>query len=235
MKALIHRALIVASFALCAPLCRADDGSMAQPPNEIRVGMYAVFYHVTAQDLQGPYVIPGLNASLKNLQTPYFAYERYLPWNLNFELNLGVPPLTKTYGKGPATVGSVPYNGQELITARWFAPSALLYYTFFDAQRFPLRPYVGVGLTYVNFYDRQTTAAGNAVSGGPTSVSLPSSIGPTVSAGLSYKIARNWGVYASYSMARVRTLLTTDTDGVYRTAHISFAPGALVISAGYSF
>ena len=27
----------------------------------------------------------------------------------------------------------------------------------------------------------------------------------------------------------------TDTAGVYRTSHVSFAPGALVVSAGYAF
>ena len=234
MKSLLRITLIAAVAGLSAPLCHADDSLGPKPPWEIRAGAYFLFYDLSAQNLYGQYTIPGLNATIKNLQTPYFAFERYLPWHFNVELALGVPPLTKIYGKGPAAVGSVPFNDQELLTARWFAPSLLLYYSLFDdSHRF--RPYVGVGATYVNFYNRQTTPAANAVVGGPTQVSLPSSIGPTVSFGLSYRIAHNWSVYSSYSLARVRTLLTTDTAGVYRFSHVSFAPGALVISAGYAF
>jgi hypothetical protein len=48
-------------------------------------------------------------------------------------------------------------------------------------------------------------------------------------------LARSWGLYASYSYSRVRSDLTADTAGVIRTTRISFAPGALVLSAGYSF
>jgi outer membrane protein len=235
MKAVFNRTLIlslVSASALFAQSARAD--SSATPPNEIRVGMYAVFYDLSARDISGPYAPPGLNLSVKNVQTPYFAYERSLSQHFILEIAAGWPPLTKTYGRGPATVGSVPFNGQEISSARWLAPSMLLNYKFFD-DTWALRPYIGVGFTYVNFYDRESTAAGDAVSGGPTRVSLTSSIGPTGTVGLAYKVSRNWGIYASYSVARVRTNLTADTAGIYRFSHLSFQPGALVVSAGYSF
>lgn len=234
MKQSLRIALLAMLIGSAAPLCRADDSPGPMPPNEVRFGGYFVFYNLSAQDLYGQYSVPGVNATIKNVQTPYFAYERYLPCRFSLELALGVPPLTTIYGKGPATLGSVPFANQELLTARWFAPSLLLNYTLLP-DRYRLRPYVGVGLTYVNFYNRQTTAAANQILGGPTQVSLPSSIGPTATVGLSYRIAHNWSAYASYSLARVRTFLTTDTAGVYRFSHVSFAPGALVISAGYAF
>jgi outer membrane protein len=235
MKVSCDRALILSlasAAALLAQSARADDG--ATPPNEFRVGMYAVFYDVSARDISGPYTPAGLNLTVKNFQTPYFAYERSLSPNFILELAAGWPPLTKTYGRGPATVGSVPYNGQEIASARWLAPSLLINYKFFD-ETWALRPYIGVGATYVNFFDRDSTAAGDAVSGGPTRISLKSSIGPTGTAGLAYRVSPNWGLYASYSVARVRTDLTADTAGIYRFSHLSFQPGALVVSAGYSF
>jgi outer membrane protein len=233
MKALFTRALLPTLIGSGAGLCQAAD-SGPTPPNEIRVGMYAIFYDLSARDVSGPYTVPGLNFSIKNTQTLYLAYERSLSDHFILELAAGWPPLTKVSGRGPATVGSVPYNGQELNTARWAAPSLLINYKFFDASH-ALRPYIGVGLTYVNFYDRNATAAADAAIGGPTRISLTSSIGPTATAGLSYKVARNWGIYASYSIARVRTNLTADTAGTYRFSHLSFQPGALVVSAGYSF
>jgi outer membrane protein len=235
MKAFSKGALMLALAGSSATLCQAAQTSdTTTPPNEIRLGLYAIFYDASAQDISGPYVPPGLNVHVKDVQTLYAAYERSFSTHFGFELALGWPPTTKTYGRGPATVGSVPYNGQEISSAKWLAPSALITYKFLD-EHSALRPYVGVGATYVNFYDRQSTADGDAASGGPTRISLTSSIGPTATAGLAYHLAPNWGIYASYSVSRVRSDLTADTAGVIRTTRISFAPGALVVSAGYSF
>lgn len=216
------------------------DGSATIYDNSLRLGLYAVFYHSTADDLTGPYVpaasatSPGVNFKAKDVNTLYLAYVRRLSPHFETELALGLPPLTKTEGKGPATLGSVPYNGQVISTARWFAPTVLLNYKFLDESA-KLRPYIGVGLNYTSFYDRNSTAAGNAASGGPTKVSLPSSLGPAGTVGLSYRAAEHWNLYASYSITQVKTKLTANTAGVIRTSHISFGPQALVLSAGYSF
>jgi outer membrane protein len=202
--------------------------------NSLRVGAYYIWYDTDADDLSGPYTVPGLNAKLKNTVTPYFAYVRTLSKHLSAELALGAPPLTKTVGKGPATVGSVPYNGQTVLTARWLAPTAFLIYSAFDdSARF--RPYFGVGINYTKFYSRQITAAGEAITGGPTSVSLTSSVGPALTLGLSCKITRHFYAYASVSGSEVDSDLKTDTAGVIRKSHVQFGPRALVVSAGYSF
>ncbi len=224
------RALPVALLTLTASLARADQ----IPNNTVRIGEYWVFYHVSADDISGPYVPPGLNLDVGNVQTPYLAYLRRLSTHFTAELAFGIPPLTKTYGKGPATVGSIPYNGQEISTARWFAPNALIEYVFFDDSH-KLRPYIGVGVNYTKLYDRDSTAAGNALSGGPTSLSLPVSVGVAGTAGVSYRLPHNWSVMASYSASQVRSRLTADTAGVLRTTEISFGPQTLVIAAGFSF
>ncbi|MGO9592327.1 MAG: OmpW/AlkL family protein [Steroidobacteraceae bacterium] len=224
------RALPVALLTLTASLARADQ----IPNNTVRIGEYWVFYHVSADDISGPYVPPGLNLDVGNVHTPYFAYLRRLSTHFTAELAFGIPPLTKTYGRGPATVGSIPYNGQEISTARWFAPTALIEYVFFDESH-RLRPYIGVGVNYTKLYDRDSTAAGNALSGGPTSLSLPVSVGVAGTAGVSYRLPHNWSVMASYSASQVRSRLTADTAGVLRTTEISFGPQTLVIAAGFSF
>ncbi len=209
---------------------RADDVLS----NSVRIGAYYIDYHTHADDLTGPYVPPGVNLTLKNVVTPYVAYVRRLDSHFSVELAAGVPPLTKTLGKGPAELGSVPYNGQVITTARWFAPTLLFHYNFLDESS-RLRPYIGLGASYTKFYDRRSTAAGNAASGGPTSISLPSSVGPAGTVGLSYRVSRHVSVYASYSASQVNTRLTANTAGVLRTSHIEFNPRATVISAGYSF
>jgi outer membrane protein len=224
------RALPVALLALTASIAWGDQ----IPSNTVRVGEYWVFYHASADDISGPYVPRGLNISVRDVQTPYLAYLRRLSTHFTVELAVGIPPLTKTYGKGPAKLGSVPYNGQEISSARWLAPNVLLEYVFFDESR-KLRPYIGVGVNYTKFYSRTSTAAGNAASGGPTSLSLPVSVGPAATAGVTYQLPHHWSVMASYSAAQVRSRLKANTAGVTRTSEISFGPQTLVVAAGYSF
>jgi outer membrane protein len=214
-----------------AGAARADD---APPANTVRLGLYDVYYHARARDLSGPYVPPGVNVDVNDVQTLYAAYVRSFLGHFDLELAIGWPPLTKTVGRGPATLGSVPYNGQVISTARWFAPSLVLNYVFRDPSR-ALRPYIGVGVNYTSFYDRISTAAGNAASGGPTRLSLSSSVGPVGTVGLSYHFTPRWGLFVSYSFSEVQTNLTADTLGVIRTTHVSFGPQALIIAAGYSF
>lgn len=205
-----------------------------EPPNDVRLGLYSVFYHLTSDDISGPYVPSGLNLKAENLETLYIGIVHHFPENFALELALGYPPLSKVKGSGPATVGSVPYDGQVLSSARWISPTLLLEYNFLpDTAK--LRPYLGVGVNYTQFYDRDSTAAGNAVSGGPTRISLTSAVGPAVTAGLTYRINDRWHLHASYGWSQVRTRFTGDTDGVERTTHISFNPSALIVSGGYSF
>ncbi len=225
-------AAMFATLALLAGTAPAHADDLYS--NSVRLGAYFVFYHVKADDITGPYVPPGVNIKVKDLQTLYAAYVRRLSSRFDLEFAFGLPPVTKTYGRGPATLGSVPYNGVEISTARWFAPTVLFNYKFLS-ENSAFRPYIGVGFNYTNFYDRNSTAGGDAASGGPTKLSLTPSWGPAATVGLSYRIAAHWSVYASYSLSRVKTKLSADTAGVIRTTRISFGPQALVVSAGYSF
>ncbi len=224
------RMLLAAAAVMASGTAFADDF----PANSARIGLYSVFYHVSADDLSGPYVPAGTNIDAKNVETLYLAYVRSLTSHVDVELTLGYPPLQKTVGKGPATLGSVPYDGQTIATARWLAPTLLLEYEFLREDS-PFRPYIGVGVNYTDFYDRNSTAQGNAASGGPTKISLTSSVGVAGTIGLSYRIAGNWKAYASYSATQVKTRLEADTAGVMRTTHINFGPQALVVAVGYSF
>jgi outer membrane protein len=221
----------LAAFILIGSCARADDGI---PNNTVAVGGYWIFYHVRATDVSGPFTPAGTNLDVKDLNTLYFAYLRRLSTHFYLELAGGLPPVTKTVGKGPAALGSVPYAGQPIATARWLAPSALIKYVFFD-ESYVVRPYLGVGVNYVDFYDRDSTPAGNAGAGGPTRIELPSSIGPAGTVGGAMRLPHNFGLSLSYSASRVRTHLTAITGDVQRTSNISFNPQALVAAATYSF
>jgi outer membrane protein len=224
------------AVALSAVLALAAAGARADDDNTVRLGLYYIHYASSADNITGPGIPAGdeLNLRVEDVVTLYAAYVRTLSTHFNLEFAFGYPPLTKTVGVGPAKVGSVPYNGQVLATSRWAAPSLLLNYVFFDENQ-RLRPYVGLGVNYTNFYSRQSTAAGNAVTGGPTSISLPASVGPVGTVGLMYRLDKRWSLYASYSASRVDSRFTANTAGMFHTTHIDFWPLALVISGGYSF
>lgn len=224
------------TLALGAAIALAASGAYADNagPNDVRLGMYFVHYEADADNISGPFTPAGLNVHVDNVETLYVAYVRTLSTHWVAELAFGYPPLTKTEGRGPATLGSVPYNGRVISTARWVAPSLLFEYVF-GSPSDRLRPFVGAGVNYTKFVARQSTGAGDAVGGGPTSIALPASVGPAATAGLSYEINDRWHVYASYSVAQVNSKLSADTAGIIRTSEVHFWPNTLVISAGYSF
>jgi len=225
------RPLLAAAALLCALPAAADDQIY---DNSFRLGSLAVFYHTSAQDLEGPYVPAGVNFKAKDLETLYVGLVRRVSSDFDVELALGYPPLSKVEGRGPATVGSVPYNGEIVSSARWLSPTLFVEYKFLPESS-KWRPYIGVGVNYTAFYDRDSTAQGNAGLGGPTRLSLTSSIGPAGTAGLGYNVSGHWHVYTSYSISRVDTNITADTDGIERTTRIKFGPQTWVVAGGYSF
>jgi outer membrane protein len=232
-----YRKITLAGLGLLAALTAGSAiAANAIASNEIRLGMYFVQYAVKADNISGAFVPPGytVNLDVKNVNTPYAAYVRRLAPHFSLELAAGVPPKTETVGKGSATLGSVPYNGQVISTARWFAPTVLLIYTFRDESE-SWRPYLGAGANFTHFYSRQSTAIGNAANGGPTALSLTNSFGPAVTAGLSWRFQEHWHLYASYDYARVNSDLVANTAGVLRRTSIRFNPSTLVVSVGYAF
>jgi outer membrane protein len=213
---------------------RAQDAQDAPLLDEVRAGAYYVHYNLSADDLSGPFTPPGINLSVDDVATVYLAYVRRLDDHWSVEFAGGIPPQTHTRGQGPATLGSVPYAGQEIATAKWFSPSVLLDYTFLDPS-YALRPYAGAGLNVTHFYDLESTPAGLAANGGPTSAHLTNSWGPAATLGVGWRLTDRISAYASYSLARVNSHYTADTSGVVRETHIHFNPQAWVVSMGYAF
>jgi outer membrane protein len=225
-------ALIAAAFCTAAA---AEDEPV--PENTLRVGMYFVKYSASAPDLSGPFTPPGLNLRVANVNTLYLAYLHRLSPHWMLELAAGIPPETHTYAVGPATVptpGSIPFNGQEVATAKWFSPTVLIEYMFLDEHQ-SFRPYVGLGINYTHFYERNATAAGNAITGGPTVTYLSDSVGPAVTAGISYKFTKNINAIASYNIAQVNSQFDANTSGISRRTEVHFNPRLAVVAVGYSF
>jgi outer membrane protein len=231
IQKLLRAGILLGALGNAVPAL-ADDS--ATYDNSLRVGVYSVFYHTSSDDLSGPYVPAGVGFKALNLETLYLGYVRTVVPHFDIELAAGYPPLSKVQGQGPATLGSVPYNGQVVSSARWLSPTVLFEYVFLEPSA-KLRPFIGAGVNYTSFYDRTNTAQGNAASGGPTKLSLTASVGPAATAGLMYQATSHWHFHVSYSVTRVNTTIDANTAGIERTTNIHFGPQALVVSGGYSF
>jgi outer membrane protein W len=106
------------------PIASFTTAFADEPANDVRIGLYSVFYHSSADDITGPYVPAGVNLTAENLETLYVGIVHHFPDNFALELALGYPPLSKVKGSGPATVGSTPYDGQVISSARCVPTSA---------------------------------------------------------------------------------------------------------------
>ena len=144
MKTTIRTLVAVAGLVavLYAVNASADDEVYS---NSFRLACSSVFYHTSADNLAGPYVPEGVNFKAKDLETLYVGLVRRLNSDFDVELALGYPPLSKVEGRGPATVGSVPYNGEIVSTARWLSPTLFLEYKFLP-ESFKVRPFIGAGV-----------------------------------------------------------------------------------------
>jgi outer membrane protein len=208
-------------------------------PYTVRLGISHISPHSRATDAVGP-LLPGppsgVSLRVDDKSTLFFSISRALNDNLEVELAMGYPPTHNVQAQLspnlPAHVQG--FNGQTIAKVRQMAPTLFLNYAFGDAQS-RWRPFVGLGINYTNFDKRTSTAAGNALNGGPTDIRLSDSWGLAAQIGVVYKVNERWSIHTSLATARVKTNLTATTAGAQREIDIKFRPTVFTLTAGYRF
>ncbi|GAA0784192.1 MULTISPECIES: outer membrane protein OmpW [Pseudomonadati] len=116
-------------------------------------------------------------------------------------------------------------------------PTLVAQYYFGDAQS-KLRPYVGVGVNFTNFFDNEIT---NDAGGRLSDLSLTNSWGIAAQVGLDYQVNNNWLVNASVWYADISTDASFNyaPDGgavsVPVTIETDINPWVYMVSVGYKF
>jgi len=205
----------------------------------LRGGVTNISPNSSASDATGP-MLPGppsgISIDVKDKATVYFSVAYGFNPNMEVELALGYPPTHDVNAKIasflPAQIQA--FDGQRVARVRQVAPTLFFNYKFGEASS-AWRPFVGIGLNYTNFDKRTSTAANNALNGGPTDLHLSDSWGLAAQAGLSYRVDNHWSITGSVATASVKTRLTTSTAGVQRNIDIRFHPVVLTLTAGYTF
>ncbi|MEJ8812189.1 OmpW family outer membrane protein [Variovorax ureilyticus] len=211
-------------FALAAVAALGSGSALAQKAGDWQVG--AGWLHFSPQDSSKPLtftspvaaVVPGSGADAGNSDTLGLSATYFFDSHWAVEGVIGVPPKFKLYGTGTlAPIG-------ELGEARQWSPTILAKYYFNDGEA-RLRPYVGLGATYVWYSDVQLTPSlqgalanrlGIPVAASSTTAKLDSSFAPVFNVGAAYQFDPHWGMSFSVSYIRLSTTakLTTTAVGV---------------------
>ena len=179
----------------------------------------------------------GANASIGQEST--FVVSGLYMWtdNVATELTLGVPPkLTVDLDTPNGTAKTHP----AAATARVYNPALVAKYLF-NSPTDTLRPYLGLGVTYVSFTDATPNVADSTVKAlAGSSASLSSSWAPVFNAGLIYNIDSRWSINDSISYVPLKTDVSFTGPGlgagtVATTGTLTINPVDYVVRVGYKF
>lgn len=183
------------------------------------------------------------NESSQNIITPdlgdlgQFSVSNNTQLGLNFGYmltdNIGIELLAAspfTHDISLAGVGKVAETKQ--------LPPTLVAQYYFGSADSKLRPYIGLGVNFTNFYDNEIT---NDVGGRLSDLSLSNSWGIAGQVGLDYQINDSWLVNASVWYAKI----STDANFNYKvlesstvvpvTIETDIDPWVYMVSIGYTF
>ena len=142
--------------------------------------------------------------------------------------NLGVELLAASPFSHDVSLGAL----GKIADTKQLPPTLVAQYYFGDSQS-SLRPYVGVGVNFTNFFDSEFTQ--DAKDLGLENLSLSNSWGVAAQIGLDYQIDKKWLVNASVWYAKISTDVSFDMGGEHVVVDTDIDPWVYMISLGYTF
>ncbi|MEQ1533697.1 MAG: OmpW family protein [Sideroxydans sp.] len=219
MKSIL-KAVTVAALAFTASTVFAQGWS-------VKVGVNQLTPKVTSGDMSAPSV-PGTKSDVGADTQPIVALGYQYDDNIAVELDLGLPYKHKLYGAGAiAGVG-------QIGTVEALPPTIFGKYLFLDAQT-PVRPFVGLGLTYAAFQKETGSGTLTALTnpGGPgTTFKVDPTFGFAVQLGGIYDINEEWFADVSVTKSYLKTTTKFSTG---QTIDMKLDPVALAVAVGYKF
>ena len=208
IKSLVAAMAAVASLAPIAAQAQAEEN-----PWMVRVRAVDLLF----QNGQNS-TVADLNIKAKNQVIPEFDISYFFTKNIAAELVLTWPQQVNiTAGSGNTNVGKVSA----------LPPSLLVQYHFTDLGAF--KPYVGAGVNYTIFGNRQNfPALGNAVQVDNSSVGVVGQIGAD------YMLDKNWGLNVDVKYATMSTNVTVVQGGA-NLGKLTLNPWMPAVGVTYKF
>jgi outer membrane protein len=232
--------VLMATFAASASAQKAGDNVISAGWMHLKPFDSSKPVQVTSPTQR---TLDGSGSTVGPSDTLGIAYTRFLTDNLSVTADAGIPPKFTLTGTG--TLGPVGKIG----TANQLSPAVLLKWHFLESNA-KIRPFVGVGATYVWYDNIKTTdrfqqyisnaMSGGATTAGRTSIELESSFAPVLNAGVTYAIDDKWSLNfsASYIPLKTTAKLTTvmPTNAVVKSeTKLTLNPLVTFLSVGYKF
>jgi outer membrane protein len=225
-------------LAMTAALVCGASGSALAQSTTLKLGGLHYNPDTSASALSGPFTPAGaLSLKFPSQSTLYLSAARELNAHWEAELALSAPKhdMTLVVLKPSALTGSTAaLDGAVVATVRQVSPTLFFNYKLGDGNK-PFRPFVGLGVNYTFFDNIDSSSAFDAINGGPTNLKMDDSVGLALQLGITAKLGGPWSITGSWSTARIKTRLTTNTLGLQRDMDITFHPSMFIIAAGYSF
>lgn len=206
--------------------------AMAQDPGDwlIRVGLTQVATDTDSGNLSvGGSVLDGAQIKVGNDAQPTINVSYMLSRHIAIEALAALPFSHSIKGdgilEGAGKLGSTKHLPPTVSVQYHLTPNA------------PLRPYVGIGLNYTNFFSSSGTEALDGALGGPSSLSIRDSFGLALQVGADFAI-NDWLFFnldLRYVQIEADARITTQTaDGEVRS-RIKADIDPFVFSAGIGF
>ncbi|WP_165953498.1 outer membrane protein OmpW [Shewanella decolorationis] len=214
VSTLIAATLLAAGFSASVSAHQAGDII-------VRAGAVVVAPNESSDDV----VIPGVG----NLGEFKVSNDTQLGLNFGYMLtdNIGIELLAATPFSHDVSLAGV----GKIAETKHLPPTLVAQYYFGDAQS-KLRPYVGVGVNYTNFFDNDFT---NDLGGSLTDLSMSTSWGLAAQVGLDYQFDKNWLVNASVWYAQIDSDVKFKYQGTPVTISTDINPWVYMVSVGYTF
>lgn len=143
--------------------------------------------------------------------------------------NIGIELLAATPFSHEVTLAGI-----HIADTKHLPPTLVAQYYFGNAES-KLRPYVGLGVNFTNFFDNEFTQAGKDLGLGLENLSLENSWGVAAQVGLDYQVNKNWLVNASVWYADISTDVKFNSAVGPVSIETDIDPWVYMVSVGYVF
>lgn len=112
-------------------------------------------------------------------------------------------------------------------------PPTLVAQYYFGTSDSKLRPYIGAGVNFTNFFDNEFNQ--DAKDAGLSDLSLSNSWGVAAQVGIDYQVNKNWLVNASVWYAQISTDVNFNLGADAQKVETDINPWVYMVSIGYTF
>ncbi|RLV59722.1 outer membrane protein OmpW [Parashewanella curva] len=214
---------------IAAGLIAAGFGAQAHQAGDIIVRAGAVM--VAPNESSPNIVIPTAKGASTTINLGEFKVDNNTQLGLNFGYmvtdNFGVELLAATPFSHDVSLGPL----GKIAETKHLPPTLVAQYYFGNAQS-KVRPYVGAGINFTNFFDNKFT---NTAGGRLSDLSMSNSLGFAAQVGLDVQLNKKWLVNASIWYADISTDVKFKLDGAAVKVKTDIDPMVYMVSVGYKF